>query len=358
MAMSADLGFAVREVYAAGRLRTDPEALRAGLGISIGQPILAIDPIATRERLEKLPWVERASVERLLPDRVQVRLIERQPLALWQRDGRFALIDRGGQVIAPDVTTLHGMSETAALADPEADPAIRWGQLRVLVGEAAPQHAARLFALLSTEPELWARVAAATWVGDRRWTLRLDNRIDVLMPEQNMLRAWRLLAQKAREDAAARARDLGHRPALPAGPPAAPARSAGPAGQQGMKPDNVVALDRLAPRTGRPARADRRARHRHDQDVLPDRAAARRRLRAARRQPSARRGAARRRDRRRRGGRGVDRGGGARGRAAGRPDPARGRARRRRRPAALAARPDRDRDRPSPGDRGRPARAR
>ena len=201
MALTAHLGFAVREVYADGRVRTDPEALRTQLGIAVGQPILTIDPDVARARLEQLPWVERASVERLLPNRVQVRLIERRPLALWQRDGRFALIDRGGEIIAPDVTALDGMGEGPGVAEFEADPAIRWGELRVLVGEQAPRHAARLFALLSTEPELWARVAAATWVGDRRWTLRLDNRIDVLLPEQGMLRAWRLLAQKAREDA-------------------------------------------------------------------------------------------------------------------------------------------------------------
>jgi cell division protein FtsQ len=200
LALSGHLGFAVREVYADGRVRTAPEALRAQLGISVGQPILAVDPVATRARLEQLPWVERASVERLLPDRIEVRLIERQPLALWQRADRFALIDRGGEVIAPDVAALDAGQGPGA-ADPHADPAIRWGQLRVLVGDEAPRHAARLFALLSTEPELWARVAAATWVGDRRWTLRLDNRIDVLLPEQGMLSAWRFLAQKAREDA-------------------------------------------------------------------------------------------------------------------------------------------------------------
>jgi cell division protein FtsQ len=198
LALSARLGFAVQEVYADGRARTDPEALRRQLGVTVGQPILAVDPTAARARLEQLPWVERASVERRLPDRIEVRLIERRPLALWQRADRFALVDTDGDVIAPDVTALEGMD---AGVDPDADPAIRWGQLRVLVGDTAPQHAARLFALLSTEPELWARVAAATWIGERRWTLRLDNRIDVLLPERNMLRAWRFLAEKAREDA-------------------------------------------------------------------------------------------------------------------------------------------------------------
>ena len=71
----------------------------------------------------------------------------------------------------------------------------------MLVGEGAPRRAARLFALLSTEPALLARVIAATWVGDRRWTLHLDNRVDVLLPEENLDAAWRVLADQEREHA-------------------------------------------------------------------------------------------------------------------------------------------------------------
>jgi cell division protein FtsQ len=194
LALSGRLGFAVREVYADGRVRTGQEALRAQLDIAIGQPILAVDPDATRARLEQLPWVEQASVERMLPDRINVRLIERQPLALWQRPGRFALIDRGGAVIVEDIATLGAQADGI-------DAGVRLGQLRVLVGEQAPSQAAWLIGLLSTEPKLWARVAAATWIGDRRWTLRLDNRIDVLLPEQGVQRAWRFLAAKARDEA-------------------------------------------------------------------------------------------------------------------------------------------------------------
>jgi cell division protein FtsQ len=187
LALTADAGLALRDVYVEGRVRTDPQVLRAQLGVDRGQPIFGVDPDAARARLELLPWVERASVARMLPDGLRVRLIERQPLALWQRAGRFLLIDRTGAVIPA--------------AEREVEEVARESELRVLVGEEAPRHAAELFALLSTEPELLARVIAASWVGERRWTLHLDNRIDVLLPEYGAGAAWRMLGRQAREDA-------------------------------------------------------------------------------------------------------------------------------------------------------------
>ncbi|MGH6905024.1 MAG: cell division protein FtsQ/DivIB, partial [Geminicoccaceae bacterium] len=99
LAWSGEAGLAVRDVYVEGRHRTPQEVLRSRLGIEVGMPILALDPAATRQRLEDLGWIEQASVVRMLPDAVQIRLLERQPLALWQRDGRFEVIDRRGVVI-------------------------------------------------------------------------------------------------------------------------------------------------------------------------------------------------------------------------------------------------------------------
>jgi cell division protein FtsQ len=183
LAWSVQAGLAVHDVYVDGRVRTSQQALREQLGITVGQPVLAVDTNAVRRRLEQLTWVDQASVVRLLPDSIYVRLIERQPLALWQREGRFSLVDRTGAVI-------EGVA-----------PGAEYRDLRVLVGEGAPRRAADLFALLSTEPALSERVVAATWVGARRWNLRLDNDIDVLLPEHDVLGAWRLLAAKARDEA-------------------------------------------------------------------------------------------------------------------------------------------------------------
>ena len=49
--------------------------------------------------------------------------------------------------------------------------------------------------MLATEPELAARVSAAIRVGDRRWNLRIDNAIDVLLPAEPPAAAWAQLAR-------------------------------------------------------------------------------------------------------------------------------------------------------------------
>ena len=185
--LTGGAGLTLRAVYADGREHTDRQALKDHLGIAIGDPILGFDTAAAQARLEELPWVERASVGRFLPDTIKIRLVERKPLAIWQHEGAFSLIDRDGGVIVDDV----GAEEARRHFD----------HLRVLVGEGAPDQAVDLFRLLSVEPDLSARVKAASWVGNRRWNLRLDNKIDVLLPENAPLEAWRYLARAVEEQA-------------------------------------------------------------------------------------------------------------------------------------------------------------
>jgi cell division protein FtsQ len=185
IAWSGQTGLVVRKVVVEGRRWTSPDALRSRLDVRVGMPLLAVDTAAAKDRLETLPWVERASVARLLPDAVQIRLLERQPLALWQRAGRFEVIDRAGAVI-----------EGALRDHPD-----EYGHLRILVGDGAPHEAAALFALLSSEPALSSRVRAATRVGERRWNVHLDHDVDVWLPERGVLGAWQVLADKVRDDA-------------------------------------------------------------------------------------------------------------------------------------------------------------
>jgi cell division protein FtsQ len=182
LAATARLGLAIADIRVEGRETTDRETILAALGAVPGTPILAVSPSRAKERLEALPWVHSAVVERRFPDTIYVRLVERKPLALWQHGGKLDLIDREGSVVP--VTRLE-----------------QFAKLPLVVGEHAASHAAKLLDMLATEPDLAARVSAAIRVGDRRWNLRIDNAIDVLLPADAAASAWAQLASLERSSA-------------------------------------------------------------------------------------------------------------------------------------------------------------
>lgn len=171
----------VQSVEVEGRHRAARQAILDALGVRRGVPILSVDLDAAKTRLEAIPWVRSASVERQLPDGLYIHLVEREPLAVWQHHGQFDLIDQDGAVIA-----------NAHVED--------FPSLPQLVGDGAPQAASDLLDMLASEPDLARHVIASVRVGDRRWNLVLDNGIEVALPEQAPEAAWHRLAALDRSD--------------------------------------------------------------------------------------------------------------------------------------------------------------
>jgi cell division protein FtsQ len=64
-----------------------------------GQSVLRIPLNARRCAIEELPWVESASVQRILPNRIRVELIERTPVAFLRNATELALIDAHGVIL-------------------------------------------------------------------------------------------------------------------------------------------------------------------------------------------------------------------------------------------------------------------
>ena len=61
--------------------------------------VLRIPLDARRGQLEQLPWVESASVQRILPNRIRVELTERTPVAFLRNGADLALIDAHGVIL-------------------------------------------------------------------------------------------------------------------------------------------------------------------------------------------------------------------------------------------------------------------
>jgi cell division protein FtsQ len=113
VAVSAAAVFAYRYAISSTRFRLESresitvtgienvprEQVLAAFRTDIGRNVLFL-PLSERKRqLEEIPWVESATVMRLLPDRLQVDIRERTPVAFAQIGSKVALIDAGGVVM-------------------------------------------------------------------------------------------------------------------------------------------------------------------------------------------------------------------------------------------------------------------
>jgi len=160
-------GFVIERLTIEGQNRTSDQEIVRALELNARQSMLAFDSAAAQNKLESLPWVRHAQVMRLLPSRLHIVISEREPFAIWQRNGKTHLIDRDGVVIAPVNTA-------------------GYPELPLVVGAGAATEAGALHKLLDARLELKARVRAAVRVAGRRWNLQLNNGIEIRLPEENL----------------------------------------------------------------------------------------------------------------------------------------------------------------------------
>ncbi|MGH9355319.1 MAG: cell division protein FtsQ/DivIB [Terriglobia bacterium] len=127
-----------RDVTVQGSHFASPQDLTSELGFGSfgageGRTIFGLNLAAEARRVERIPWVESATVSRVLPNRLVVNVIERTPLAFANVSGRLMLIDRHGVFLpmpekaAFDFPVVHGL-------DAAADPAGRERLLEPYVG--------------------------------------------------------------------------------------------------------------------------------------------------------------------------------------------------------------------------------
>jgi cell division septal protein FtsQ len=93
--------FAIREVQFRGMSRVDATEIEEMLTDLIGQNILLVPLDSYAERIKMHPRVERVSMNRVLPGKINCVVEEREPVALIFTD-RFLEVDRYGMVMAED----------------------------------------------------------------------------------------------------------------------------------------------------------------------------------------------------------------------------------------------------------------
>jgi cell division protein FtsQ len=174
--LTASSGFGVANINVTGNRQTSPIDVFQQIGFDGESSLITLDVERTRALLLQMPWVADAEVRKVYPDGIDVKLTERKAFAIWQHGTDLSLIEPDGSVIAP-----------------MPDGQRQFALLPLFVGYGAERHAAEFNRLLAEWPDIEEMVKANIRVADRRWDLRLDNGITVLLPEHNAGRALGVL---------------------------------------------------------------------------------------------------------------------------------------------------------------------
>jgi cell division protein FtsQ len=96
----------------------------------LGKSILRVPLDARRKQIEALPWVESATIERTLPDRIRVEIVERTPVAFLRAGNELQLLDASGVLLEPPLEAkfhfpvVSGFDETTPITDRQARMAL------------------------------------------------------------------------------------------------------------------------------------------------------------------------------------------------------------------------------------------
>lgn len=163
-ALARSVGLGLEQVTISGISQMGENEVLAAAGINGKLSLAFLDVNDLRERLERVPMVKSATVRKLYPNELVITLAEREAHAIWQNNGEIF-------VIASDGTVIDLMQDE------------RYLNLPFVVGEGANARSKDYLALVEAAGPLKQRIRAGTLVAGRRWTLKMDNGMDVRLPE-------------------------------------------------------------------------------------------------------------------------------------------------------------------------------
>jgi cell division protein FtsQ len=108
------------QIAVSGNRIVAPEEIQKLFVHDRNRSVLRIPLETRRAQIQEIPWVEEASVQRILPNRLRVEITERTPVAFFRNGNELTLIDAHGILLErPEGEDFHfpivtGMSENLA----------------------------------------------------------------------------------------------------------------------------------------------------------------------------------------------------------------------------------------------------
>ncbi|MFV0279562.1 MAG: cell division protein FtsQ/DivIB [Rhodoblastus sp.] len=174
------IGMGIDTVTISGISELKEKEILAYAGVKARNSLPYLDAEGMRNRLRSVPMIRDAEVRKLYPSRLAITVVERQPFALWQKDGKISIVSADGMPI----DTLHDE---------------RYARLPLIVGDAANEKLDQYRAIVAAAGDLADRIKAGVFVSKRRWTIYTRANVEIRLPELQPEVAMQRLARMQRD---------------------------------------------------------------------------------------------------------------------------------------------------------------
>ena len=123
-------------------------------------------------KIIKNSWVKEAYIERVLPNTLKIKILEKKPIAIWQNKKNNELVTANGDVI------YHGNVH------------IFKNDFPIIKGNKSKENISSILRILESNKSLSKNIWSLTFINQRRWDLHFNQGLVVRLPAQNVNKAW------------------------------------------------------------------------------------------------------------------------------------------------------------------------
>ena len=136
---------------------------------NLSDNLLLLDKQILQNEIEQVPWVKRANIKKIFPNKIQVQVIENDPYAIFLNEGVPFLIDLDGTIITQI-----------------SDQSIDTSMIQIL-GEKANENLESLIKSINIHfPELINDIKTLEYIELRRWNMKLRRDLKIKFPDEKI----------------------------------------------------------------------------------------------------------------------------------------------------------------------------
>jgi cell division protein FtsQ len=159
--------FLVKNIETIGRKRASKPKLLSILKNYQNTTLLSLDLESIQMEVEKVPWIKKVIIRRILPNKLSLTIEEFIPKAVWVRGRDRFVLDRNGYLIEK-------------IFDQE------YKNYFTVKGVEADLNLMMLIENLENFPEIYNQIDYANFIGRRRWDLHYKTGVKILLPQDKV----------------------------------------------------------------------------------------------------------------------------------------------------------------------------